>query len=470
MAYSWGYENFDWSEESGQDIPEEIERLVIKAVEELFHNVPAASDVDRALKVRQAIHVISDTYKTKLSLDIRPNWEDPAFRCAYVYLYFLKHSSLVCDILHTLLHPMAVDNFKPFMRVCCAGGGPGSEIVGIMMYLLNMNSVPYMECSVMDLNPSWKHAWETIQKHIPPEPKVKVNYIPFDMADENSWLWRDFVSALSSADLVTFVKSLSAVQTFIANHRIGTGAIPAVLRALKPGAMVLYIDNMRDDSNMIFLHMTRDEGIHLIEEWHDESYSKPSANFINAMQHFEDMLEYRPLRGCRVSAFLFRKPNLEPERPMLQWSRKNDFVVEPSAHNGGFTWSSPYNNNNNHHRNDYNYNDHVNLDMTYPRNSQPVLHWSPFGGEVCEFRPDPIDRPTFKHLANSAPPNSAIKRRSQRRRTRRPSPLQKRQPGRSSPTKEMGNTPAGPGQRESVGDSVNTQTPAAKIDFTADCH
>ena len=45
--------------------------------------------------MHEAIRVISDTYKTKLSLDVRPNWEDPAFRCAYVYLYFLKHSSLV---------------------------------------------------------------------------------------------------------------------------------------------------------------------------------------------------------------------------------------------------------------------------------------------------------------------------------------------------------------------------------------
>ena len=81
------------------------------------------------------------------------------------------------------------------------------------------------------------------------------------MADNATWLWREAEAAISGADLVTFVKSLSAVQTFIANHPIGTGAIPAVLRALKPGAMVLYIDNMRDDSNMIFLHMTRDEGI-----------------------------------------------------------------------------------------------------------------------------------------------------------------------------------------------------------------
>ena len=47
MAYSWGYEDFDWSEEGGQDIPEEIEKLVIKAVDELFHNVPADNDQDR---------------------------------------------------------------------------------------------------------------------------------------------------------------------------------------------------------------------------------------------------------------------------------------------------------------------------------------------------------------------------------------------------------------------------------------
>ena len=47
MAYSWGFEDFDWSVESGQDIPKELEKLVINAVEELFHNVPATSDVDR---------------------------------------------------------------------------------------------------------------------------------------------------------------------------------------------------------------------------------------------------------------------------------------------------------------------------------------------------------------------------------------------------------------------------------------
>ena len=90
--------------------------------------------------------------------------------------------------------------------------------------------------------------------------KIQVTYTLFDMADQNSWLWRDVEAAVSCADLVTFVKSMSAVQTFIAGHKIGTGAIPAVMRAMKPGAIVLYIDNMRDESNMIFMQMCRDEG------------------------------------------------------------------------------------------------------------------------------------------------------------------------------------------------------------------
>ena len=54
MAYSWGFEDFDWSVESGQDIPKELEKLVINAVEELFHNVPATSDVDR---VRSSLEI-----------------------------------------------------------------------------------------------------------------------------------------------------------------------------------------------------------------------------------------------------------------------------------------------------------------------------------------------------------------------------------------------------------------------------
>ncbi len=99
--------------------------------------------------------------------------------------------------------------------------------------------------------------------------------------------------------------------------------------------------------------------------------------------------------------------------------------------------------------------------MPYENTPQPMLHWTPFGGDVREYRLDPMHRPTFNHVAMVTPPNHAIKKKSlsQKRRRRRPSPLQskKQSPGRYPTT------------NKNDGGNGNLSRSSVEIDFTADC-
>ena len=176
---------------------------------------------------------------------------------------------------------------------------------------------------------------------------------------------------------------------------------------------------------------------------------------MDRMKHFEDMFEYRPLRGCKVSAFLFRKPNPEIQneiaKPPLLPTPRIDWAPPPSDHGDNY------------------YND---MPLS---SSMPMLHWTPFGGEVREMRPDPMYRPTFNNLVENSPHNDMWRMPSHtRRRRRRSSPLQRKQSAQKrSPKNGVRNGP--PVRRASGGDSVNSPSfkgssakISTKFDFTAD--
>ena len=124
---------------------------------------------DAIVRLRSCFESISMMYKRRLAgVGPRPDWGDKHYRCTYIYRFFTMHCYLVyhslqlsCDTLKRLW------KHKSSLRVCCIGGGPGSDVVGLTKFLRDNEIVPVhrLKCSIIDLYQEWERSWKKLSKN-----------------------------------------------------------------------------------------------------------------------------------------------------------------------------------------------------------------------------------------------------------------------------------------------------------------
>ncbi|XP_038063310.1 uncharacterized protein LOC119734001 [Patiria miniata] len=300
--------------------------LVSEILPDLLGHVEGVSNQDRADRVKQALQNISRTYRCKLgNTDTwsRSEWDNAANRCAYVFLYYMHHCHMVYVALQPLLekslsHVVQRWRQMKYLQVCCIGGGPGPDLVGLTKFLRDTDVVPVgmLKCSVIDAFPSWKTTWDAIREKLPdPFP---VNYFRCDLVRDTA-IEPDVLDIIRRVDLVTLVKCFSAVAAFMRDDPRRSSVFQAILRELKPGAVVLYIDNEKNQETwQCFSEITRMAGLDVLHEWHGKPVI-PSGEDSAIIQNYSSALELRPMQSCVVSVVLLRK-----NRPTLSLVRTTD--------------------------------------------------------------------------------------------------------------------------------------------------
>ena len=255
------------------------------------------------IRVHAALRAISFAYRNKSRTSQRNDWQNPANRCAYVFLYFVKNSHLVYDALienRYCFHNLMTQRRE--IKVCSIGGGPGSDIAGVIAFLDRMNYRKSMECVVMDLYPIWESTWHQIRRQLPPSKLQHFNsrYEYFDMTKKPSYC--HVANILSHADLVTFVKSFSNVYKVPSAKTTMT----TIMESLHLGAIVLYIDNSSNrDANLLFIRIAHEAGLRVLHAFvHNDPLRLPATE---SVRNFSDIFDFKPLRTCCVTIYLLRK-------------------------------------------------------------------------------------------------------------------------------------------------------------------
>ncbi len=262
-------------------------------------------------QVTNSLRSISATYRSKLGLAdaaSRPNWDNPANRCAYVFLYFMKHCHLVFLSLQSLQRESF---FTPWstngknLRICSLGGGPGSELVGMVTFLRENDLCPIsrLKCTILDVFPSWKETWDSIHEHIPELPAV--DYIECDLV-HHSKLQAPVVDAVKNADIVTMVKTFSSISAFM---RIDDGAqrMQTIFREMKTGALLLFIDNENAGKSWEFLSsFVQTAGMNILYNWSGKTVM-PSRKYSATIRKFSSRVDFKPMRFCKIRVVLLQK-------------------------------------------------------------------------------------------------------------------------------------------------------------------
>lgn len=209
---------------------------VTRSVLDTTYNEVPEIDGQRDANIKAAIELMSKTYRKTLVKSGGPDFSNPATRFGYVLTYVPAHAHWVYELIQRYPETRALFD-KPKLRVACLGGGPGSDIVGILKYIEKAEKNTKIFCEIIDGCIEWKATWSDVIFSLDCENSLHTDYVIHNLEDPFSWRTP---SQIGKADLVTLSFFVSEVfhiaeqaETYLKN----------AFAALKPGALVLLNDN-----------------------------------------------------------------------------------------------------------------------------------------------------------------------------------------------------------------------------------
>ncbi|XP_071788950.1 uncharacterized protein [Asterias amurensis] len=273
---------------------------------------------EKARLVKECLWEMNVIYMRKLDTTERTDWSDECNRCAYVYRFFAIHSYMVYESLQLALaneeHLTEKWKDKSSFRVCCIGGGPGSDALGLTKFLRDTGlvSTNRLKCTIFDRYQEWEDTWHKIKQSNASDEFPLMTYFSCDMTRSyNGLSMNELDKNIRSADIVSFVKFVSTVADRIGSNSDCGNLLREVFRELQPGALVLYIDNRKSDRDEDFKKIAAFGEVTETPYKSNHDFSMPVGNRSDILTTFDRVTGKNPYNVFKVSVMLLRKPSEE---------------------------------------------------------------------------------------------------------------------------------------------------------------
>ena len=191
------------------------------------------------------------------------------------------------------------------LRLSCIGGGPGSDVIGVLKYLSDYPNEPTKKitCYLLDREQAWADTWTEIGDSIKMSVSVNVNFQPLDVTTPPSWSAQ---KKFLQADLFTLSYFVSEV------YAVDTGIVANFWKKLfdeaKPGALFLYVDNGSEMFNTYFDTQWRGRGdIKAVIEADDTSIIPRFSEQASELGDYRNKFGQHPKLRSRISYRVLRK-------------------------------------------------------------------------------------------------------------------------------------------------------------------
>ncbi|MEG4214478.1 hypothetical protein QUA27_05405 [Microcoleus sp. Pol14C6] len=209
---------------------------IIKSVlDEAYAEIPG-NEAEKDKVIKDELEDLQKKY-SKLSQECNINYSDPTTRFAYIYAYVTSHSNLVCSIIqqNTVLGNL-FDNQK--VKVACIGGGPGSDFLGILKYLMTNKKSPNIQFHLYDREKSWAESWSDVNDKVEDlEFRISTSWLPLDVTKRDDW--KSNIKYFQS-DLFTMIYFMSEVFSL---RDSAEEYFAHLFDRAKIGSLFLFIDN-----------------------------------------------------------------------------------------------------------------------------------------------------------------------------------------------------------------------------------
>ncbi|GBN62072.1 hypothetical protein AVEN_185879-1 [Araneus ventricosus] len=204
-------------------------RLYSKILEDdLIQNDVTEGDVQQAIRYMHEVYRGNPENLSKESYSIT-NYNNLAYRCAYLFKYAPIHTALVYEAMSRALtenpHTFRLFQDLVFLKtpfnICSLGSGPGTDVIGVLAALYDKLCFFPSSATLVDIMPEWEGTFRSVVSELRLEDRTygilsasasqryfDWSFIDSDLLEEVS---QDLKLVIESANLITLVKFVSAV-------------------------------------------------------------------------------------------------------------------------------------------------------------------------------------------------------------------------------------------------------------------
>ncbi|MFO0662993.1 MAG: hypothetical protein U0174_03525 [Polyangiaceae bacterium] len=272
--------------------------LLKTVLDEVWQQLPGSSDAEKVTAIRAKESYLREHYGKLSTGTVALDYADPATRYVYLCCYVTSHANIVADLI-AQSEPLKTLFAQEKVQATCVGGGPGSDLLGVLKFLDGQSYKPRLKFFLYDREQAWSESWSDVDDKVGAE--ISTYFQPFDVADESTW--KKNVKYLQS-DLFTMIYFASEV------HAIRDKAAPFfenLFQAAKSGAMFLYVDNASSVFFQWFDERFTGRGINVLASNDSAQLRLPNAEEKTDLGDHYHRIEGQPKITANVAYRVLRK-------------------------------------------------------------------------------------------------------------------------------------------------------------------
>lgn len=181
-------------------------QLVKIVLDEIYTEIPLPGEPEKDAAISKELKLLSERY-ANLASGITVDYENAVTRFAYIYRYVTSHANIVYDIIRGCSELTELMNSDK-VTMTCFGGGPGSDFLGVLKYLINHGKNPTLRCTLYDREEAWGESWSDVDNKLETQLRISTFFQRFDVAEPKTW---ENHSKYLNSDLFTMVYFMSEV-------------------------------------------------------------------------------------------------------------------------------------------------------------------------------------------------------------------------------------------------------------------
>lgn len=214
-------------------------KLVKVVLDELYSRIRSNEGEAKDEEIKRMMAFLGDEYK-KLAQGVSINYSAEITRFVYIYKYVTAHANFVYQVIQGSAELAALFD-REKVSVTCIGGGPGSDLVGILKFLARTGKNPHLMCKIFDKEASWAECWEDVSDKTDAPIRVTTSFQEFDVTQVQTWAEK---KKYLNSDLFTMVYFISEVSS---KRDYAEAFFSNLFKEAKNGALFLFIDNNSAD-------------------------------------------------------------------------------------------------------------------------------------------------------------------------------------------------------------------------------
>lgn len=220
-------------------------------LDDLYAQIPLTSDSKKIEAIRSELENLAGKYQT-LYRGGTINYNSPVTRFAYMYCYVAPHADVMYQIIKDNQSVTKILSNRE-INIACLGGGPGSDLLGMLKFMRLENVSTKLTCNIYDREGSWEMCIASITNQIrnftdtmkiTPTISGNVFFRELDIVkDFNKVAQDDFtgVNLLTISFLVSEIKQAEAKTLFL-----------EIFEKVSSGCLLILMDNSSGDAHTRF--------------------------------------------------------------------------------------------------------------------------------------------------------------------------------------------------------------------------